>query len=131
MPVAHAEAVRPRPIPGFRNRTQDYDAQSIAKTLGLKVSGVARILGVHPSTLSRNHASPKIRTQAAKLERVLSLLAELYGDLDYAVAWLKTPSALWSDAGDLSAFDLMMNEEWGLDFVLQTVEAMRRGDPLT
>ncbi len=127
----HPDTARPEPVQGFRNHAQDYDENSIAKTLGLKVSDVARILGVHPSTLSRNHTSPKIRIQAAKLERVLSLLAELYGDFDYAVAWLKTPSALWSDAGDLSAFDLMMNEEWGLDFVLRTVEAMRRGDPLT
>ena len=127
----HPDSARPEPIQGFRNHAQDYDGNSVAKTLGLKVSCVARILGVYPSTLSRNPASPKIRTQAVKLERVLSLLADLYGDLNYAVAWLKTPSALWSDAGDLSAFDLMMNEEWGLDFVLQTVEAMRRGDPLT
>lgn len=131
MPNEHPSPARPGSIPGFRNRAHDYDGNAIAQTLGLKPSSVARILGLSPSTLSRNPASPKIRARAAKLERVLGLLSELYGDLDYAVAWLKARSALWSDAGDLTAFDLMVREDWGLDFVLQAVEAMRRGDPLT
>ena len=124
-------AREPMPVTAFRNKVRDYDAKAIAQYLGLKVAQVARILGADPSTLSRNPAAPKIRSRAAKLERVINLLTELYGDTDYSVAWLKTPSELWDEKGERTAFDLMASEDWGLDFVLQTVEAMRRGDPLT
>lgn len=131
MPIVRVGGLGLRPIPGFRNDKRDYDAKAIADTLGLSTSRVGRILGVGPSATSRNLATPKVRIRAAKLERILILLADLYGDFGYAVAWLKTPSVLWGEERDLTAFDLMMGEDWGLDFVLQTVEAMRRGDPLT
>ena len=131
MSTLTTNARAPRPITAFRNGARDYDAKAIAKYLGLKAAQVARVLGADPSTLSRNPATPKIRSRAAKLERVINLLAELYGDSDYAIAWLKTPSELWDEKGEQTAFDLMASEDWGLDFVLQTVEAMRRGDPST
>lgn len=131
MPIVRVGGLGLGSVLGFRNDKQDYDAKAIADTLGLSTSRAARILDVGPSVKSRNLATPKIRIRAAKLERIINLLTDLYGDFGYAVAWLKTPSVLWGEEGDLTAFDLMIGEDWGLDFALQIVEAMRRGDPLT
>jgi len=131
MPVAHTGVYGPTPILPFRNRKKDYDARAIAQVLGIPLSTLAPILGVDPSTLSRNSATPKIRKRAAELERILRMLEELYGDLDYAVAWLKTPSPRWSEEGSLSAIELMAKEPWGMKLVYQTVANLYRGEPET
>lgn len=65
MHAARAEAFVPKPATGFRNEKKDHDANSVAKTLGLKPSQVARVLGVSPSIISRNAASPRIRGRAS------------------------------------------------------------------
>lgn len=131
MPMAHTGGFGPAPILPLRNRKKDYDAQAIARVLGVTLSKLAPILGVNPSTLSQNPATPKIRGRAAELERVLRMLEEVYGDLDYAIAWLKTPSPRWSEEGSLSALDLMAKEPWGMELVYQTVEGFYRGEPET
>ena len=117
-------------VPPLRNESGNYDARKIAKLLGLDMARVARVLAVDEDVLRRDPATPEIQERAMLLEKVFCTLEELYGT-DHAVAWLKTPSPLWNTGGNLSALDIVGLEPWGLDLVAETVEAMRRGDPIT
>jgi len=117
-------------IPSPRNENGNYDARKIAKLLDLDMARVAQVLAVEEDTLRRDPATPEIQERALRLEKTLRTLEELYGT-DHAIAWLKAPSPLWGPEGNLSALDIIGLEPWGLDLVAETVEAMRRGDPIT
>jgi len=113
----------------FRSTQWARDGKAIADTLGLDIATTAGILGVDFSTFDRGLLAPEARERVALLQHILSMLEELYGDLDYAVAWLKTPSYLWAETGDLSALDLIAKEAWGMELVYQTVGRLFSGEP--
>ncbi len=102
------------------------DAQRIAATLGVSPARAARMLGVAPSTVSRNPDSNRIQARAATIEAILQNLHSAFGDYDAAVAWLKTPSEFWGK-GNPTALDLI--EQGRAQEVLAAAVMVRRGEP--
>lgn len=57
-----------------------------SKALGIKVTGLARLTGVHRNTM-RNPASDRLQERLREIIKVISTATELSGDLNKAIFW--------------------------------------------
>ena len=59
-----------------------------SKAIGINVSGMARLTGVHRNTM-RNPASDRVQERLRQIVRVISAATELTGDINKAIFWYR------------------------------------------
>jgi len=101
---------------------------NVEESLGQK--RVARILGLHPRTVHRRRVTlpslrPLERQRQEKLDRIWRELTELF-TVDNATEWLDKPLPALSDRRPTE----VMEEDGGLDQVLDVIERMKWGIPV-
>ena len=69
-------------------RTPYISPERFSKVLGVQVTSLAALAGVHRNTL-RNPASERLQDRLRDMVRVISAAAELTGDVDRALYWFK------------------------------------------
>ena len=89
--LAHSEPHAQRPLSGFvaslqEPRTPHISPRRVADVLGVQLSRLAGIIGVHRNTM-RNPASERLQDRLRDMVRVIAAAAELTGDTDRAVYW--------------------------------------------
>lgn len=69
-------------------RTPYISPARFSEVLGVKVSALAELTGVHRNTL-RNPSSERLQLKMREMIRVLSAAAELTGDIQKAIYWYR------------------------------------------
>jgi len=100
---------------------------SMLKSIGLSQAELAQALDIPERTLARRKREGVLsREESAKLlrlARVVARAAEVFDDLDLALAWLKTPVAALEGATPLSLVDT----DIGTDSVMDTLGRIEHG----
>jgi putative toxin-antitoxin system antitoxin component (TIGR02293 family) len=108
---------------GISSRALD----AMLKSIGLSQAELAQALDIPERTLARRKREGVLsREESAKLlrlARVAARAAEVFDDLDLALAWLKTPVAALEDATPLSLVDT----DIGTDSVMDTLGRIEHG----
>lgn len=92
--MAHAQTVQHHAVvSGFVDSLQELRTPYISplrlsKALGVKVTSLAELTGVHRNTL-RNPSSERLQGRMREMVKVISAAAELTGDLDKAIYWYR------------------------------------------
>jgi hypothetical protein len=69
-------------------RTPYISPNRLSKALGVPVTGLAELTGVHRNTL-RNPSSERLQGRMREMIKVISAAAELTGALDKAIYWYR------------------------------------------
>lgn len=69
-------------------RTPYISPKRVAEVLGVQLSRLAEIAGVHRNTLS-NPSSERLQDRLRDMVRVITAAAEMTGDLDKALYWFR------------------------------------------
>ena len=100
---------------------------SMLKSISLSQSELAQALDIPERTLARRKREGVFsREESAKLlrlARVAARAAEVFEDLNLAIAWLKAPAAALGDATPLSLLDT----DIGADSVMDTLGRVENG----
>ncbi|WP_250487491.1 antitoxin Xre/MbcA/ParS toxin-binding domain-containing protein [Caballeronia sp. GaOx3] len=100
---------------------------SMLKSIAISQSELAQALDIPERTLARRKREGVFsREESAKLlrlARVAARAAEVFEDLDLAIAWLKAPAAALGDATPLSLLDT----DIGADSVMDTLGRIEHG----
>lgn len=70
-------------------RTPYISPKRVAEVLGVQLSRLAEIAGVHRNTLA-NPASERLQDRLRDMVRVITAAAELTGNLEQAIYWFRT-----------------------------------------
>ncbi|MEZ2354994.1 antitoxin Xre-like helix-turn-helix domain-containing protein [Caballeronia sp. RCC_10] len=100
---------------------------SMLRSIDLSQSELAQALDIPERTLARRKREGVFsREESAKLlrlARIAARAAEVFGDLDLAIGWLKAPAAAVGDATPLSLLDT----DVGADSVMDTLGRIEHG----
>src|SRR5688572_25111851 len=69
-------------------RTPYISPQRLSKALGVKVTSLAELTGVHRNTL-RNPSSERLQGRMREMVKVITAATELIGDIDKAIYWYR------------------------------------------
>ena len=69
-------------------RTPHISPRRVAEALGIQLSRLAEIAGVHRNTLS-NPASERLQDRLRDMVRVIMAASELTGDIEQAIYWFR------------------------------------------
>lgn len=114
-------------VSGFVDSLQESRAsyispQRLAKALGVKVTSLAELTGVHRNTL-RNPASDRFQSRMREIMKIISAATELTGDLDKAVYWYRNEPIF--DYGHRMAAELVA--EGQVESVLAYIRDLENG----
>lgn len=100
---------------------------AMLKSIGMSQAELAEALDIPERTLARRKREGILsREESAKLlrlARVAARAAEVFEDLDLALAWLKTPLAALEDAAPISVLDT----DIGAESVMDTLGRIEHG----
>lgn len=85
-------------------KTPYISPKRFSKALGVQVSSLAELTGVHRNTL-RNPASERLQARMREMVKVISAAAELTGDLSKAIYWYRNEPI--ADYGHRTAAELV------------------------
>lgn len=103
-------------------RTPYISPQRLSKALGVKVTSLAELTGVHRNTL-RNPASDRLQGRMREMIKVISAAAELTADLDKAIYWYRNEPI--SDYGHRTAAELVADGQ--VEAVLAYIRDLENG----
>ena len=108
MAQTHAEpthAVVSRFVDSLQEPRTPYISPSrFSKVLGVKVTSLAELTGVHRNTL-RNPSSERLQLRMREMVKVISAAAQLNGDLQKAIYWYRNEPI--ADYGQQTAAELV------------------------
>lgn len=118
---------RRRAVSGFVDslqepRTPYISPQRLSKALGVTVTNLAELTGVHRNTL-RNPASDRLQGRMREMIKVISAAAELTGDLDKAIYWYRNEPI--ADYGHRTAAELVADSQ--MEAVLAYIRDLENG----
>lgn len=100
---------------------------SLTRFLRVTQSELAAALGIPERTLARRKKEGTLNSEESaklvRLARVVERAEEVFGDLDTALHWLKSPNAALSSAEPLT----LMDTEIGAESVLDTLGRIEHG----
>ncbi|MBD3847310.1 MULTISPECIES: antitoxin Xre/MbcA/ParS toxin-binding domain-containing protein [Bosea] len=125
--MAHAERLGPAIVSGFMQKLQEPKTPYISpgrfsKVLGIQVSSLAKMTGVHRNTL-RKPSSERLQGRFREMAKVITAAAELAGDLDKAIYWFMNEPI--SDYDHKTAAELVA--EGHSEAVLRYLQALEIG----
>jgi putative toxin-antitoxin system antitoxin component (TIGR02293 family) len=101
---------------------------SLTMHLRITQSELSRILGIPTSTLSRHKRAGKLNSRESNklyyVARVVERAIQVFGELDAALAWLKSPNASLSGSTPMSWLDT----GFGAEAVTNALDRLRPGD---
>lgn len=91
--MVQAQIARSAVVSGFVDslqepRTPYISPQRLSKALGVKVTSLAELTGVHRNTL-RNPSSERLQGRMREVVKVITAATELTGDIDKAIYWYR------------------------------------------
>jgi putative toxin-antitoxin system antitoxin component (TIGR02293 family) len=110
-----------------RHGISSHALDALLKSIGLSQAELAQALDIPERTLARRKREGVLsRDESAKLlrlARVAARAAEVFGELDLALAWLKSPVAALDEATPLSLVDT----DVGAESVMDTLGRIEHG----
>lgn len=103
-------------------RTPYISPARLSKALGVKVTNLAELTGVHRNTL-RNPGSERLQTRMREMVKAISAAAVLTGDLQKAIYWYRNEPI--ADYGHRTAAELVAEGE--IEAVLAYVRDLENG----
>lgn len=101
---AHTAAVSDF-VEGLQEPSTPYiSPKRFSKVLGVQVTGLADLTGVHRNTL-RNPASERLQTRMREMVKAIAAAAGLTGDIDKAIYWYRNEPI--SEYGHKTAAELV------------------------
>ena len=114
---------KPRPplqwVSLIRQGIPSAAVDSLATTLAISQSELATALAIPDRTLTRRKKEGTLNSEESakllQLARVVKRADEVFGAIERALDWLKSPNAAWSGATPLSLLDTDIGTESVLD----------------
>ncbi|PYE86968.1 hypothetical protein [Phyllobacterium leguminum] len=103
-------------------RTPYISPQRLSKALGVNVTNLAELTGVHRNTL-RNPSSERLQGRMREMVKVISAATELTGDLDKTIYWYRNEPI--ADYGHRTAAELVA--EGHVEAVLAYIRDLENG----
>jgi hypothetical protein len=103
-------------------RTPYISPRRLSRVLGVKVTNLAELTGVHRNTL-RNPASERLQGRMREMIKAISAAAELTGALDKAIYWYRNEPI--SDYGHRTAAELVADGQ--VEAVLAYIRDLENG----